>query len=522
LGKSAFTGAHRLNPDRNALAQFLKLVEQGKVPRGGFLLIENLDRLSREHIQPALLLVLNLLQAGLRIVQLKPVEMIFDDKSDTLPVMMMMMELSRGHSESAIKSERIGGAWQEKKRRVRDGVTQKETTRMGKDRKILTRRLPAWVKEQDGELVAIPKRAETIKFIFHLSAGGYGGQQIVKRLTEDKIEPFGPSGRWTRTYIREILTDKRVLGIYTPRKRKGGTDGDPVPGYFPIVIGADLFDVVGRQIQERSQQGTRVGKYIHLFSGLLKNARDGQGYHAGTMTRPGRQHQRILLNDSAQGQGGHWSFPLAHFEGAVLTLLKEVDVHAILNGDDGPDESLALAAELARLQGRKAELEKAMLEGEKTVASAYKVLAQLEERETALAAQLAEARAKASHPLSASWGEVQTLAEALQSAPDQEDFRLRLRAELRHILESVWLLVVGRGRFRLCACQAWFRAGQRLRQRSFLILSWPATSNGRATKPGGWWARSFADAALPGSLDLRKQDHVKRLEKALMEVELGA
>jgi DNA invertase Pin-like site-specific DNA recombinase len=96
LGKSAYTGSHRKNPDRNALAHFLKLVENGRVPRGSYLIIENLDRLTREDIQPALLLVLNLLQAGIRIVQLKPSEMIFDDKSDTLPVMMMMVELSRG------------------------------------------------------------------------------------------------------------------------------------------------------------------------------------------------------------------------------------------------------------------------------------------------------------------------------------------------------------------------------------------------------------------------------------------
>src|SRR5437016_5118365 len=100
LGRSAYTGKHRENPDRHALAAFLKLVEQGRVPRGSYLIIENLDRLSREHIQPALLLALNLLQAGIRLVQLKPTEMVFDDQSDTMPVMMMMMELSRGHGES--------------------------------------------------------------------------------------------------------------------------------------------------------------------------------------------------------------------------------------------------------------------------------------------------------------------------------------------------------------------------------------------------------------------------------------
>src|SRR5262249_762698 len=36
LGKSAYTGKHRENPDRNALAAFLKLVESGKVPRGSY------------------------------------------------------------------------------------------------------------------------------------------------------------------------------------------------------------------------------------------------------------------------------------------------------------------------------------------------------------------------------------------------------------------------------------------------------------------------------------------------------
>ena len=46
LGKSAYLGGHRKNPDRHSLAAFLKLVEVGKIPRGSYLIIENLDRLS--------------------------------------------------------------------------------------------------------------------------------------------------------------------------------------------------------------------------------------------------------------------------------------------------------------------------------------------------------------------------------------------------------------------------------------------------------------------------------------------
>ena len=53
LGKSAYTGEHRKNADRHALAAFLKLVDAGKIPRGSYLLIENLDRLSRVDEVPA-------------------------------------------------------------------------------------------------------------------------------------------------------------------------------------------------------------------------------------------------------------------------------------------------------------------------------------------------------------------------------------------------------------------------------------------------------------------------------------
>jgi DNA invertase Pin-like site-specific DNA recombinase len=45
LGLSAFTGKHRTH---GALARFVALVEQGKIPRGSVLGLDSLDRFSRE------------------------------------------------------------------------------------------------------------------------------------------------------------------------------------------------------------------------------------------------------------------------------------------------------------------------------------------------------------------------------------------------------------------------------------------------------------------------------------------
>jgi DNA invertase Pin-like site-specific DNA recombinase len=51
LGVSALRGKHRT---QGALSKFLALVSQGSVEKGSFLLIENLDRLSREEVSEAL------------------------------------------------------------------------------------------------------------------------------------------------------------------------------------------------------------------------------------------------------------------------------------------------------------------------------------------------------------------------------------------------------------------------------------------------------------------------------------
>ncbi len=507
LGKSAYTGAHRTNPDRHALAAFLKLVEAGKVPRGSYLVVENLDRLSREDIQPALLLVLNLMQAGVRIVQLKPAEMVFDDKSDTMPVMMMIMELSRGHGESAIKSERVGAAWAERKRKARENG------------EVLTRRVPAWVEEEDGKLVLIPERAAVVKRIFTLAAGGYGHASIVKRLTEDKVPAFGPAGRWTRPYVAKILTGRVALGECQVRAgRDRHPDGDPIPGYFPAVVTENEWLAARAGAAERLQKRGRVGRHVNPFAGLLRDARNGGTYF---VTNKNKGQGLVLVSTaSCDGATPMASFPYQTFEQAVLSLLREIDPHDILNGDHGPDDSQVLAGELVGVEASIATIEAEMdANGESPVL--FKRLRAKEERKRVLAKKLADAQQRAANPLSAAWGECQSLASVLDTAPDPDGARLRLRSLLRRMVDSVWLLVVRRGRGRCCAVQVWFAGGKK--HRDYLIWHQPSLCNGKMPRrEGGWWAKSLSTVAMPGDLDLRRREDVKLLEAALADVDLSA
>jgi DNA invertase Pin-like site-specific DNA recombinase len=519
-GVSAWTGGNRKDPERHALALFLKWIENGRVRPGDYLVIENLDRLSRENEVPATHLLLSILVAGVRVVQLLPAELILTEKSDAFDVMRAVMELSRGHGESQVKSERVGKAWAQKRKGARAGG---KAHRDGG--KVVTRRLPAWVELVDGELRLIPGRAATLRRIYHLAGSGYGHHAILRLFQEEGVAPFGAAvvrsgrkrsqfaGRWTAPYIAKLLRDRRVVGEYQPCGKGRKPDGDPIPHYFPAAVSEEEWQRARAGAAERRHRPGRIGRYVNVFAKLLRDARDGSSYTAKTRTVGGRL-RRVLLNaGSVEGRAAAASFPFDSFEQAVLSLLREVDPKTVLGEDDGPDEVRLLQAELGETRGVVRKLEAELLKGD--VAALARVLRQQEARERDLVEKLRAAQQRAAHPLSAAWDEARPLLGALDGAPDPRDARLRLRSALRQVVESIWLLVVPRGRDRLCVVQIRFAGGAS--RRDYLIIHRPPKANGSARAEGGWWACSLAnaDVAALGQADLRDRDSALRLEADL-------
>jgi Resolvase, N terminal domain len=68
IGVSAFRGD---NIKYGALGQFIDAVEKGRVPAGSYLLVESLDRISRQEIVPSLRLFLQIIEAGIILVTLE-------------------------------------------------------------------------------------------------------------------------------------------------------------------------------------------------------------------------------------------------------------------------------------------------------------------------------------------------------------------------------------------------------------------------------------------------------------------
>lgn len=517
LGRSAFTGAHRENPDRHALAVFLKLVEAGRVPRGSYLLIENLDRLSREEEVPACHLLTALLMAGIRVVQLSPYEMVLTDKSNGWELMRAVMELSRGHGESAMKSERVGGAWAEKKRRAGNGEKQKPTERMGDGCEVLTRRLPTWVEERGGKLHLIPAKAKAVRLVFRLAGrDGLGVGAIAKRLNADGVPPLGHAGGWIRSYVYKILTNRAVLGEYQPHTRRGGKrrpEGDPVPGYFPRVIEDDEWNAARAATDGRKLKGGRPAKGVNLWTGIVHDARDGGRVHVkGNGPKSGGP--TLVSANATHGASGDpvVSFPLATFDAAVLSMLREIDPAEVLGEEKGPDEVSALSGELGAVEAEIAKLE-ADLDRNGLSDALARALRRKEARKAELVPLLKAAEQKAATPLSAAWGECKSLLGAIEEAPDLVEARTRLRAAIRRVVESAWLLTVPLARDRLAAVQLWFHGG---RCRSYVIRHRPGFANAAARRESSWQAWSLAEAGLSDAIDLRDREQAERLAAALV------
>jgi DNA invertase Pin-like site-specific DNA recombinase len=168
-GCSAYRGKHRSQAGRkaHALALFLEAVKSGRVTPGSVLIVENIDRLSREQVFEAYGLFSGILTAGITIVTREPQrEYSRENCNDLLSLLEPLFCMARAHEESHVKSMRVKEAWGQKKRRAAEALTP------------LGRWCPRWVRLGPKGYERIPQHAETVRHIFRLAREGLGVARI--------------------------------------------------------------------------------------------------------------------------------------------------------------------------------------------------------------------------------------------------------------------------------------------------------------------------------------------------------
>ena len=318
LGVSAFRGK---NKHEGALKEFLDAIESGRVSPGSFLLVENLDRLSREGVNKAYTLFTSILSAGVNIVVLRPFEQVYSKESqnDLVELLMPLMSFYLAFLESKNKSDRLRKSWQQKRKEAPEGVP-------------FDGRCPSWI-QRNKKSQCFEKKAgwEAIKFIFQRTVEGVGQTRVLSELQEKGFEPLGTSGRWNGSFIQKVLSERTVLGERQPfttnEEGQRVPEGDPIPGYYPAVIDEGLWLQAQAAKAGRAKQKGPNSTFINLFKGLLFNANDGEKMHVQSSPSGSSERQRRLVSYGHKSKkAGSCPISVEYFdlERAVLKYLTEL------------------------------------------------------------------------------------------------------------------------------------------------------------------------------------------------------
>ena len=267
-GLSAWKGDHLRVGE---LGKFTDRVAAGEIEAGSVLVIENLDRLSREKLKKARRWIEDVNEAGITVAVCSP-ELLLDEEamsgSNMGTMVLYLMEASRSGGESNRKSDLLFAAQEKRMEKARKGI-------------VYSKLLPAWLSgEKDGKMVINEERAQVVRDIYTWCADGMGFHSIAK-LLNGTVEPWmKPRGtnkpKWNYTYVRDILTNPSVEGEY---HRKTGDDrrptGEVITGYYPRIVPADLVERARASLRDRSRPGPNSREAKNLFAGLAKCAHCG-------------------------------------------------------------------------------------------------------------------------------------------------------------------------------------------------------------------------------------------------------
>lgn len=263
-GRSGFKGHHRL--PKAALGTLEREALDG-IHAGKVLVIERLDRLSREDHNETYDLIRSLTKHGLSIATVEGDRLYEAYQPIEFAAMIeLLVRLKMNHEESAKKASHGRAKW-EARRAI-----------MAATKKPMSALCPAWLRisEDRARYEVFEKRDETVRLIFELADSGMGSQRIARALNDRGIKPWPRFANrtpraWSRGTLVRMLTDPAVMGDHQPMRMEGGgrvADGEPIRDYYPRVVEPDLFLRVSAAAGDRKAVAGNKADVPNLVAGL--------------------------------------------------------------------------------------------------------------------------------------------------------------------------------------------------------------------------------------------------------------
>jgi len=325
LGLSAYKGA---NQTLGSLKKFIDLIDQGQIDEGSVLILESLDRLSRQELTKSLHLFISVLDAGIKIVTLADKQEYTASSINNIGnLVISLVSMARAHEESEVKSMRIRASWKNKVANAH--------------KKKLSKQCPYWLKynEDTDSFDLIESRAELIREMLRKTIAGAGQNRLAQELNENNIPAWGKTDGWHESTIQKILHNRALIGEIQPRTRVNNKLielGEPIKGYFPAVVEDEIFYAAQTARKKRTAAAGRRGtKFSNLLQGMCFCSKCGGTMRYLDSSRGGNNYSYLTCSNARRKLEckQHKYYPYPAIESLVLLhVAEEVDWFSIVAG----------------------------------------------------------------------------------------------------------------------------------------------------------------------------------------------
>jgi DNA invertase Pin-like site-specific DNA recombinase len=438
----AFRGRHK---ETGKLGLFLRLIDDGTVKAGSVLIVEDLDRLTREEIDEAEDLFKRIIRSGVSIYVIRT-ERLYTKESLKNPFELFeaVWRMYLAHDESAKKAKRLKDWWQG----ARDRLAQKPLPRC-----------PGWLEYDSGRFVSVADRVAAVRRIFRLAQDGLGILGICRQLNGEGLPFWGYSRKlgWNKSYVATLLHNRQVLGEYQPMTWEAGKRklaGPVVRGYYPAIITEAEFQKVQRILRARKKQtGPTCNECRNLFTGLLHGKRGTLNFQR--RVNNGREYCYLGTGTvSMRGLGTDAWLRYDVFEKTILKWLVEITPEDLIGDKKVTENIRRLEDAIADKERRIAQIQ-AKIDAGDNFASLLDRMTKEERQKRALMQEL-ETR-KASKAAPGALKGVQTVIGLVEKGGTP--VRVKLKTMLKDLIERIDVEVKTDGARPVAYCAVGFTSG---------------------------------------------------------------
>ena len=318
-GISAYSGKNRTI---GQFGVFLASLRSGRLGVRPVLLVENLDRISREELETAQALFLEIVGLGATIITLHNGKR-YAKGMGLVDIITALVEMDVAHQHSAKLSMRVKAAVEARKRS--GGIIHNRSS------------APSWLRldAKRTHFEPIPERVAIVRRIFDLAAKGVGPASISRILNTERVATWSARklkhSAWRETTVSKILFGRSVLGEFEGR---ANYFGEPV---VPPELWAQVNDRTRREAQGR---GKGVVTESNLLCGLVVSGLDGSKMilrRSGVRHRKTKEitwHAYLASNETIAGRSSH-RIKYDKVEGLLLWAFSTMDPQILARARSG-------------------------------------------------------------------------------------------------------------------------------------------------------------------------------------------